>query len=70
MNLNNIKNEIYKNINHKVLVSVYGMRNRISRYEGIIYKCYPNIFTILINGEEKSFSYRDLVTGEIKIKYL
>lgn len=70
MNLNIIKEEIAKNINKKVLVSVYGMRNRVNRYEGVIYKTYPNIFTILENGEEKSFPYRDIITGDVKIKYL
>ena len=31
---------------------------------------YPNLFTVLVNGEEKSFNYRDVITGEVKIKYL
>jgi len=70
LNLNIIKEEIAKNINKNVLVSVYGMRNRVNRYEGVIYKTYPNIFTILENGEEKSFPYRDIITGDVKIKYL
>ena len=70
MNLNIIKEEIAKNTNKNVLVSVYGMRNRVNRYEGVIYKTYPNIFTILENGEEKSFPYRDIITGDVKIKYL
>ena len=70
MNLNIIKEQISKNLNKKVLVSVYGLRNRVDRYEGTLYKMYPNIFTILINGEEKSFTYRDVITGEVKLKYL
>lgn len=70
MNINLIKNEIREKINSKVLVSVYGMRNRVNRYEGVIYKVYPNIFTIMENGEEKSFPYRDIITGDVKIKYL
>lgn len=70
MNLNIVKEEISKHLNAKVLVSVHGMRNRVNRYEGKIYKVYPNIFTILENGEEKSFPYRDVITGEVKIKYL
>ena len=67
---NEIKDSISKNLNKKVIISVYGLRNRVNRYEGIIYKIYPNLFTILINGEEKSFNYRDVITGEVKIKYL
>lgn len=70
MNLNIIKEQISKSLNKKVLVSVYGLRNRVDRYEGTLYKIYPNIFTILINGEEKSFTYRDVITGEVKLKYL
>ena len=70
MNLNIIKEQISKSLNKKVLVSVYGLRNRVDRYEGTLYKMYPNIFTILINGEEKSFTYRDVITGEVKLKYL
>ncbi len=70
MNINIVKEEISKNINKKVSIAVYGLRNRVNRYEGIIYKMYPNLFTVLVNGEEKSFNYRDVITGEVKIKYL
>lgn len=70
MNINIVKEEISKNINRKVSIAVYGLRNRVNRYEGIIYKMYPNLFTVLVNDEEKSFNYRDVITGEVKIKYL
>ena len=70
MNINIVKEEISKNINKKVSIAVYGLRNRVNSYEGIIYKMYPNLFTVLVNGEEKSFNYRDVITGEVKIKYL
>lgn len=70
MNINLVKEEISKKLNSKVMVSVYGMRNRFSRLEGILYKIYPNLFTILVDGEEKSFCYRDVITGDVKIKYL
>ena len=70
MNLNVIKEQIAHNLNKKVMVSVHGLRNRVDRYEGVLYKVYPNIFTIMIRGEEKSFTYRDVITGEVKLKYL
>lgn len=70
MNINIIKDEIKTKLNKKVQVSLYGMRNRVNKYEGILYKMYPNIFTVLVNGEEKSFCYRDIITGDVKIKYL
>ena len=65
MNINLVKEEISKKMNSKVIVSVFGLRNRVTRYEGIIYKIYPNLFTVLINGEEKSFTYGDLITGDV-----
>ncbi len=70
MNINIIKEEIKSKINRKVTISVFGLRNRVNKYDGVIYKVYPNIFTVLIDGEEKSFTYRDVITGEVKIKYL
>ena len=69
MNINIVKEEIKSKINRKVSISVFGLRNRVNRYEGVIYKVYPNIFTVLIDGEEKSFTYREVITGEVKIKY-
>lgn len=70
MNLNTIKEEIKKHLNHKVLVSVYGMRNKNYQVNGYISNVYPSIFTVNENGIEKSFSYSDVAIGEINIKYL
>ena len=70
MNINLIKKKIEDNLNKKVIVTVYGLRNKVSRYDGVLYKTYPNIFTILHEGSEKSFSYNDYITGDIKIKFL
>ncbi len=70
MNIDVVKQNIEKNLGKLVKISVYGIRNRISHYEGKLYKTYPNIFTILYLGEEKSFSYRDIITKDISIKYL
>ena len=70
MNIELTKNEINSKVGEKVYITVYGMRNKIDRYEGTIKNIYPNIFTIDINGKEKSFSYRDIITKDIKIKYL
>ncbi len=70
MNIELIKQKIQNNLNKKVVVTVYGLRNKITRYEGILYKVYPNIFTIYFDGIEKSFTYNDYITGDIKIKFL
>lgn len=70
MNIDLVKQKIESNINKKVIVTVYGLRNKVSRYEGFLYKTYPNIFSIIYNGVEKSFSYNEYITGDIKIKFL
>lgn len=70
MNINIIKEEICKKINNKVEVTVYGLRNKTYKYEGRIVGIYPNFFTIDYRGDEKSFNYRDIVTKDVKVKYL
>lgn len=70
MNLDNIKEEIRNNLNQAVSITVYGMRNKVENYVGYIDAVYPNIFTIKTENENKSFSYADIATKEIKIEYL
>ena len=70
MNIELVKRDLEKNLNRHIIVTVYGLRNKINRYEGILYKTYPNIFSIVQDGIEKSFSYNDYIIGDIKIKYL
>jgi len=69
LNINIIKEELKKHINKKVTIKCRCMRNKVNYYEGTLKTLYPNIFTIIYNEKEKSFSYADLITGEIKIKY-
>jgi len=70
MNIDLIRQKIENNLNKRVIVSVHGLRNKITRYEGILYKTYPNIFSIIEDGIEKSFSYNDYIIGDVKIKFL
>jgi uncharacterized protein Veg len=70
MNLDLMKNEIRTHLHKHVQVTVYGMRNKIDTYVGVINAMYPNIFTIKTDSGEKSFTYSDVITGEVKIKYL
>lgn len=70
MNLDTVKERLYKNLNKEVIVTVYGIRNKVNQYEGKLYKLYPNIFSIMTSEGEKSFSYNEYVTGEVKIKVI
>lgn len=70
MNIDMIKGEIEQNVGKKIKIKVNGMRNRTSTYVGTIYETYPYIFTVMVDGEQKSFSYADVITGEVEIHYL
>lgn len=69
MNLDLIKDTLRKKIDRKIHVKVRGMRNRVEIYEGTLYKMYPNIFSIMTKNGEKSFSYADVATKEIILKF-
>ena len=69
MNLDIIKNKLSCKIGSKVIITVKCLRNKKQIYEGTIYKMYPNIFSIMTHNGEKTFSYADLATKDILIKY-
>lgn len=68
--VSDIKKELSKNIGKKVRITVYGMRNRKEVVIGNIKEVYPNIFTVSSRDISKSFSYSDVLIGDIKIEYL
>ena len=69
MNIDEVKTIIKNNLNRTIEIKVFGMRNKNSTYVGYISNVYPAIFTVNINGVDKSFNYVDVLTGEVKIKY-
>ena len=69
MNIDDIKTMIRDNLNRRLEVKVYGMRNKNSTYVGYISNVYPALFTVNINGCDKSFNYVDVLTGEVKLKF-
>ena len=70
MNLDKIKEEVASLVNKEVMINVSGIRNKKQMYKGIINNVYSNIFTILINGVNKSFTYSDIATGDVKIYHI
>ena len=70
MNIDVIKEEVSKNLNRNVKIKVNGLRNKVNTYIGRITATYPYIFTVMVDGEEKSFSYVDVITHEVEISYM
>ena len=70
MNLSDIKDEIKSLINKEIMLNVTGSRSKKQMYKGIINEVYPNIFTVLLNGVNKSFTYADVAIGDVKIYHM
>lgn len=70
MNIEIIKEEMKKHVGESAEVSVFGLRNKKEYFIGKISRMYPYIFTVQVNGVEKSFNYADIITGEVQVKYL
>lgn len=68
MNIRQIRNNIALLKENRVKIIYYSGRNRKVIYDGIIYKIYMNVFSLLLsNGNIKCFSYKDVLTKTIKI---
>ncbi len=68
MNLDLVREEIAKYLHQKVEIKVYGMRNKNYTYEGVVSAVYPYVFTVFIDGCQKSFNYSDVIIGDVVIK--
>ena len=67
MNLSDVKDEVLSLLNKEVMIKVHGNRNKTMVYKGIINNCYSNVFTVLTEGINKSFSYSDVAIGDVVI---
>ena len=67
MTIEKIKEIVRKNKNIKKKFTYKGTRNQIEEFEGIINALYPAIFTIKTGNNIKSYSYSDILIGNLKI---
>lgn len=65
MNLNIIKSILNNKINKKVKVYEKNNRNKKFYYWGYIYKIYPRIFSVKNNDIIKTYSYNEVIDGEV-----
>lgn len=70
MNLVLIREEIKKHLGKNVEVQINGLRNKKTVFHGTIKSAYPNLFIVLTDEAEKSFSYADVITREVLVRYL
>ena len=62
------RNYIRSNKGKEVWVKIRGIRNKNEDIKGIISECYPNIFLVVTKDGNKSFSYSDVLIGNIEVK--
>lgn len=61
------KEFIRSNYGKRVIIKVLGIRNKIDMVEGIISECYSNVFIVLTKFGKKSFTYTDVLVGNIRV---
>ena len=63
-----IKEDILNNKGKLHIFRFNGLRNQIEEFEGLITEIYDRIFIIKTNNNEiKSFSYNDVLIGNLEI---
>lgn len=69
-----IKTEVEDNIGKRVILKADKGRKRIVENEGLLEDAYPNVFTVKINYDDDnarivSYSYSDVLTSTVKVKF-
>ena len=68
MMIDKVKDIVMENLDIERNFVFHGSRNMLEEFEGKIVALYPAVFTILDNnGILKSFSYSDLLIGNLEI---
>ncbi len=69
MTIEEVKAKLNKHLGNKVRINYNLGRNKFEQYEAVIKELYNSIFIVELENEIKSFSYSDVITRTIKIKY-
>ena len=56
MNISDIRDEIKSLVNKEIMLKVSGSRAKTTMMKGIVNEVYSNIFTVLVDGVNKSFT--------------
>ena len=61
------KDFIRSNFGKNIVVKIYGMRNKLDIIEGILSECYKHVFIVDTKFGKKSFTYTDVLLGNIRV---
>ena len=62
------KELVRDNYGKKVVLKIYGLRNRNEIIRGIISEIYNNVFIVKSTPFNRCFSYKDLLLGNVVFK--
>ena len=65
--IDKVKDNILQLRGKKIRFRYNGSRNQIEVFEGIITNCYNYVFIINVGNINKSFSYSDVLIGNIDV---
>ncbi len=67
LDLNTVKNNLKELKGTSVELAINRGRKRIEKVSATIKDIYPSVFTITANGSLQTFSYFDIMCGNVKI---
>lgn len=65
-----IRDNLKSHIGERVMVKIYGMRNKTDSIIGTLKDIYPQIFSVDTGSLIKTFSYSDIINGEVVITFI
>lgn len=57
------------NKGNKVTIKVSGIRNKSEMLDGVITECYRNVFIVDTGFNKRSFTYTDVLIGNILVNF-
>ena len=67
LDLNTVKNNLKELKGESVELAINRGRKKIEKVSATIKDVYPSVFTITTNGNLQTFSYFDIMCGNVKI---
>ena len=65
-----IRDNLKTHIGERVMVKIYGMRNKTESFIGVIKDIFPQIFTVEVGSTVKSFSYSEIINKEVELTFI
>ena len=73
--VNKVRSSVSQQCGSRVKIQLDRGRNKIDIQEGVIQEAYPSVFTVLVDDERQenppqllAFSYKDIITKDIRMK--